>query len=98
MNTQPTDYTQARAGDSSKGPAIDAWIPWRSEKPQTREMVRSLAAGKYLREAGFSKGNFERPHTFTVWHYREGDPCHPNGRPMTVHAVTMIAHPQHATA
>lgn len=98
MTTQPTDYTQARAGDGSKGPAVDAWRPWNHSKPITREALRQLAAGKYLREAGFERGNFTRPHEFTVWHYREGDPCHPNGRPMTVHAVTMIAHPNHATA
>ena len=94
----PIDYTQTRAGDGKQGPHVDQWKPWISSEPQPREMVREMAARKYLREAGFSKGKFERPHTFTVWHYREGDPCHPNGRPMTVHAVTMIAHPDHAPA
>ncbi len=98
MSTQPTDYTQARAGDGKNGPAVDAWTTWRSNEPQTREMVRNMAARRHLRDAGFEGGNFERPYTFTVWHYREGDPCHPNGRPMTVHAVTMIATPNHATA
>lgn len=93
MNHHPTDYTQARAGDARQGPTLDAWKPWKHSKPTTREAVRELAAGKYLREAGFAGGRFESPHTFTVWHYREGDPVHPNGRPMTVHAVTMIAHP-----
>lgn len=98
MSTQPTDYTQARAGDGKNGPAVDAWTPWRSDKPQSREMVRNMAARRYLRDAGFESGNFERPHTFTVWHWREGDPCHPNGRPLCVHAMTMIATPNHATA
>ena len=98
MSTHPTDYTKAHAGDGKKT-TLDpgAWKPWKHSKPVTREEVRNLAAGKYLREAGFSKGRFEKPHTFTVWHYREGDPCHPNGSPMTVHAITMIAHPEHAT-
>jgi hypothetical protein len=94
----PTDYTQTRAGDGTQGPALDAWRPWKHSQPVTREQVRSMAAKQYLREAGFERRNFERPHTFTVWHYRQGDPLHPNGRPMTAHAVTMIATPDHATA
>lgn len=97
--SNPTDYTQARAGDGSEGPDVDQWMPWiNTGAPMSREEARMMAAKKYLREAGFSKGNFERPHTFTVWHYREGDPCHPNGRPATVHTVTFTAHPERATA
>lgn len=95
--TQPIDYTQARAGDGKAGPAVDAWRPWHNPSPVSREEIRQIAAKKYLREAGFSAGNFERPHTFTVWHYREGDPCHANGRPKVAHAITMIATPTHGT-
>lgn len=91
---EPVDYTQARAGDGKQGPHPDLWIPWKHSKPITREALQELAIGKYLREAGFAGGNFERPHVFTVWYYREGDPCHPNGWPMIVHTVTVIAHPK----
>ena len=98
MSTNPIDYTQARAGDGKQGPDVDAWTPWHSSSTQTREQVRQLAVNKYLREAGFQGGHFTKPHTFTVWHWREGDPTHLNGRPKMVHAITMTAHPKHAHA
>jgi len=88
-----THYTQARAGDGKTGPTAVQWTPWLSDKPQSDEMVRGMAARKYLREAGFEDGGITHPHTFTVWHYKSTDPLHPNGRPMRCHTVTMIATP-----
>lgn len=94
--SHPIDYTQARAGDGKQGPDVDAWTPWIHSSRTSREQVRQMAINQYVRAAGLSRGKTASPHTFTVWHYREGDPTHPNGRPKTVHAITLIFTPTKA--
>lgn len=87
------DYTQVHPHGTDQTAHVDNWQVWTHEEPKTREQVQELAMRKYLADAGLTKGKFAAPHKFTVYHYREGDPTHPNGRPMCVHAVTMIANP-----
>jgi hypothetical protein len=83
------DFIQIIPGDGKSGPIPDNWTEWNSGNDATRESVRDTALNKFLRESGFQKrGATFKAQKFTVHQYREGDPLHPNGRPMVVHATT----------
>jgi len=79
---------QIQPGDGSNGPAPDQFTPW-AIGTGTAEDCRYVAAGKYLRERGTNKHTPR--HVFTVFSYPDTAPTHPNGRPLCVNALTLVA-------
>lgn len=91
MNTNTVDFFQSAPGHGKQGPPDpDGWELWKSKPGTPRHEVRQLAINHHIRRRGGLPADGS-PYTFTLWHWREGDPVHENGRPKRVHAVTLTA-------